>query len=154
VSEPNPRDQPRRLGPLGKGLIGVGVVLAVGLVAVTVLVVPGQIERRRTERLLLELVRLGGGAATWGPHSGRTQLVFKGDEGSIALTNVGEFGPEHTWGEGWPVDPWARPIRYCAPGPVHKHGWDLWSCGPNGIDENGQGDDILIGEDVADVTTR
>ncbi len=49
------------------------------------------------------------------------------------------------------ADAWGNPVLYRFPGPVHRHGWDLWSVGPNGVDENGSGDDILIGEDVADV---
>ena len=32
-------------------------------------------------------------------------------------------------------DPWGNPIRYSRPGPVHRDGGDLWSCGPNGIDQ-------------------
>ncbi len=43
------------------------------------------------------------------------------------------------------VDDWGKPIRLRVPGPVHNYGWDAWSCGPNGIDEQGQGDDILVG---------
>jgi hypothetical protein len=51
------------------------------------------------------------------------------------------------------TDQWGHPIRLRVPGHVHAQGWDVWSCGPNGIDEQGQGDDILIGEDVAPVGT-
>jgi hypothetical protein len=47
------------------------------------------------------------------------------------------------------LDGWGRPLLYRSPGPVHPHGWDLWSVGPNGIDEQGGGDDILVGENVA-----
>ena len=50
-------------------------------------------------------------------------------------------------------DAWGNLIRYRCPGPVHKRGWDLWSVGPNGVDEQGQGDDILVGEDVASLST-
>jgi hypothetical protein len=46
------------------------------------------------------------------------------------------------------------PIHFRVPGSFHGRGWDAWSVGPNGIDEQGAGDDILIGEDVADVTSR
>jgi|SRR5579883_610164 len=46
-------------------------------------------------------------------------------------------------------DSWGNPIRLESPGPVHRKGWDVWSCGPNGVDERGGGDDILIGEDMA-----
>jgi hypothetical protein len=52
------------------------------------------------------------------------------------------------------VDGWNRALIFRFPGPVHRHGWDLYSVGPNGIDEQGGGDDILIGEDVAAVTSR
>ncbi len=48
-------------------------------------------------------------------------------------------------------DAWDRPIFYCCPGPVHKNGWDLISCGPNGVYDNGQGDDIVVGEDTSEV---
>jgi hypothetical protein len=52
-------------------------------------------------------------------------------------------------------DAWGQPIRFRQPGPVHTHGWDVWSVGPNGIDEEGEGDDLLIGEDdVATVSSR
>ena len=50
-----------------------------------------------------------------------------------------------------PRDGWGRPIRLLFPGP--KHTWDLWSFGPNGIDESGDGDDVLVGEDVAGATS-
>jgi type II secretory pathway pseudopilin PulG len=49
------------------------------------------------------------------------------------------------------LDAWGNPIRYRSPGPIHRHGWDLYSVGPNGIDERGQGDDIIVGEDVAEI---
>ncbi|HZU96630.1 MAG TPA: type II secretion system protein GspG [Planctomycetota bacterium] len=54
---------------------------------------------------------------------------------------------------GFVVDGWSRPFVYRCPGPIHRHGWDLYSVGPNGIDESGGGDDILVGEDVAGVGT-
>jgi hypothetical protein len=47
-----------------------------------------------------------------------------------------------------PLDAWGFPLRLMAPGPIHKHGWDLWSVGPNGIDERGDGDDLVVGEDI------
>ncbi len=51
------------------------------------------------------------------------------------------------------LDGWGHAIRIRCPGPVHTHGWDAWSSGPNGLDESGQGDDILVGEDVACIGT-
>jgi hypothetical protein len=47
-----------------------------------------------------------------------------------------------------PRDAWGNPIRYVCPGPIHKNGFDLISAGPDGIFENGQGDDIVVGEDL------
>ncbi len=52
------------------------------------------------------------------------------------------------WGGDRKVDAWGSPIFYRCPGPVHNNGWDLISCGPNGIYEEGRGDDIVVGEDV------
>jgi hypothetical protein len=51
-------------------------------------------------------------------------------------------------------DAWGNRILYREPGHIHTRGWDLYSVGPNGIDEFGWGDDILEGEDVADVMSR
>jgi hypothetical protein len=44
------------------------------------------------------------------------------------------------------LDGWGRPFIFRCPGPVHPRGWDLYSMGPNGIDELGCGDDIVSGE--------
>ena len=41
-------------------------------------------------------------------------------------------------------DPWGKPYEYRAPGEFHEEGYDLWSCGPDGIDDEGKegSDDI------------
>jgi hypothetical protein len=67
--------------------------------------------------------------------------------GSVAGNHVSRFDyfPD--------VDMWGRAIRYRCPGVVHTHGWDLYSVGPNGIDEGGEGDDIVVGEDIAPSTS-
>jgi hypothetical protein len=44
-------------------------------------------------------------------------------------------------------DPWGHPIVYRRPGPLHPRGWDIYSFGPDGEDDGGRGDDIVIGED-------
>jgi hypothetical protein len=49
------------------------------------------------------------------------------------------------------LDAWGRKLVYRCPGPVHHQGWDLYSCGPDGIDDHGEGDDILVGADVASI---
>ena len=49
------------------------------------------------------------------------------------------------------IDAWGHMLVYRCPGPIHAQGWDLYSVGPNGVDEHGEGDDILVGEDVASI---
>ncbi len=51
------------------------------------------------------------------------------------------------------VDGWGKPILWRAPGPLHPNGLDVWSCGPDETDENGRGDDIIVGENIASVGT-
>ncbi|MCL2645878.1 MAG: type II secretion system major pseudopilin GspG [Phycisphaerales bacterium] len=41
-----------------------------------------------------------------------------------------------------PTDGWGHPFFYKVPGNVNTDRYDIWSAGPNGIDENGSGDDI------------
>ncbi|MFQ5463224.1 MAG: type II secretion system major pseudopilin GspG [Phycisphaerae bacterium] len=42
------------------------------------------------------------------------------------------------------ADPWNNPYEYKSPGDVHEDGYDLWSRGPDGIDDEGKegSDDI------------
>ena len=41
-------------------------------------------------------------------------------------------------------DPWGNPFEYRSPGNVHEDEYDLWSCGPDGIDDGGkEGSDDL-----------
>lgn len=49
------------------------------------------------------------------------------------------------------LDVWGQPIHYRCPSPLHPQGWDLYSIGPNGIDEGGYGDDIVVVGDLAPV---
>src|SRR5579871_3494387 len=67
---------------------------------------------------------------------------LKGEDQARVLA---EWGGRHS---GTPRDVWDHPIYYRCPGPVHKDGFDFISCGPNGIYEEGQGDDIVVGEDL------
>jgi hypothetical protein len=155
----------RRLGPLGKVMLGIGVVLAVGLVAGSAVVVVLQRKRERKDRALTAeaLHRVSDYI------SGLAEQHKAGDDWRRPLffgrhtDDLGTATSDHAWAvtpedfEKQPdartevvLDAWGRPIRTQIPGPVHRHGWDIWSCGPNGIDEQGGGDDILVGEDVAD----
>ncbi|MEZ0228461.1 MAG: type II secretion system protein GspG [Planctomycetota bacterium] len=47
-----------------------------------------------------------------------------------------------------PLDAWGRSFRVRVPGPIHRSGWDLYSLGANGMDEQGDGDDLIVGETV------
>ena len=42
------------------------------------------------------------------------------------------------------VDPWSQPFEYKSPGEFHEDGYDLWSRGPDGVDDGGKegSDDI------------
>lgn len=46
-------------------------------------------------------------------------------------------------------DAWGRPIVYRSPGVVHRSGWDVYSFGPDGADDSGEGDDIVVGREEA-----
>jgi hypothetical protein len=93
---------------------------------------------RKTRDLILiaeesgaDLPRADGSGADW--------------TGQAALRTVMKLGDLN--------DGWGNPLRYRCPGPVHKQGWDLYSCGPNGKDDHGTFDDIGVGGDVARVTS-
>ena len=51
------------------------------------------------------------------------------------------------------ADGWGRPIRLRMPGLVRTRSFDLYSIGPDGIDEHGAGDDILAEVSGVRVTT-
>ncbi len=46
-------------------------------------------------------------------------------------------------------DAWGRPIHYRCPGVVHRGGWDFYSFGPDGVDDEGSGDDVVVGAEGA-----
>jgi hypothetical protein len=46
-------------------------------------------------------------------------------------------------------DAWGRPIVYRCPGVVHKEGFDFYSFGPDGRDDEGRGDDLVEGMDLS-----
>jgi hypothetical protein len=45
--------------------------------------------------------------------------------------------------DGRVIDTWKHPLIYVAPGKIHPGGVDLYSCGPDGKDDGGGGDDIV-----------
>jgi hypothetical protein len=131
--------EPRRLGACGKGLLAVAVLLSIGLVT---LVTRTWLSRRASERtrVLLDQMR---------PHVARAiaapDFTPHPPERADRVT-LSPFASVHSIHDGW-----GNRVIVRIPGSVHTHGWDLYSSGPNEIDEPGGRDDILVGEDVADV---
>lgn len=68
------------------------------------------------------------------------------EQGLMALRQAPTGLPSGAWRGPYskddPVDPWGNPYRYRYPGTHNIGGYDIWSVGPNGVDENGEGDDI------------
>jgi hypothetical protein len=149
----------RRLGARRKGMLALGVACAVGLA--TVSVVLGVRRQRISEtrenveylaaKLRARLHPRGQGTTVPPPCDGKGwdeigQAIARGEkdpgyQGDVTISFSYQF------------DAWDRWIVYRSPGPVHTHGWDFYSFGPNGIDEHGGGDDIVVGEDVAEVAS-
>jgi hypothetical protein len=125
-----------------------------------------QEERRRTTigvlRVVSEHLPKGSPGAMNGKVS-HIRIVGGGDQLGFEAFSTGSLGAISSWkviplwgtsayvGNGAVCDWWGQPIYYRCPGPVHMGGWDLISCGPNGIYEGGGGDDIVVGEDFPDV---
>jgi hypothetical protein len=53
---------------------------------------------------------------------------------------------EDDWKEGRPVDAWGQVLKYRFPSRRPEQFFELYSVGPNGIDEAGDGDDIRAGQ--------
>jgi hypothetical protein len=152
----------RPVGTPGKTLIGFGALLAAGLiVAVIVACAAARAEGVRVRRTAELLKRLAPFIRD------RRCVVMPNDHSFTVVPRAGSGAPEdwarveRDWEESYPSfiahnlqDAWHRPLIYRRPGPVHKRGWDLWSCGPNGMDEQGSGDDLLVGEDLAPIASR
>jgi general secretion pathway protein G len=78
--------------------------------------------------------------------------LFEMDVGRYPSTEEGLSGlrtnPSST--PGWkgpylkkePKDPWGRPYIFKSPG-SHNNDYDLYSMGPNGVDDSGSSDDIV-----------
>jgi hypothetical protein len=156
-----------------KVVLGVGVLLVLGLSAsITTVQLRRRARVRRTQRLLLMLNRIlhrdvtGGGyrPPRTDRNDGSTGLqafneyfgLYADDETVETALEHAEHrrGPDHLLTSSWTYpakDSWGHVIQYRCPGPVHSHGWDFYSLGRNGEDELGQGDDIVVGEDIANI---
>jgi hypothetical protein len=141
-------------------LLGLGLLLAIGLIAVSFVSEHRRELRVRSAAILdaaSKIVRArgvpraddasGGQSELTGRRQMRVQLLGLWEE--LERRHSLDDGTIAAWKRGDPLlDAWGRALMYRCPGPVHAHGWDLWSCGPNRIDEHGGGDDILVGEDL------
>jgi glutaredoxin len=149
-----------------KVFIGVGVAFVIALGVATA---AGLVHRRRvtrTEELLRVYVRVitpfRGADSTeadtfWIIDSELRLLADAPDPGvSDFPKKVWASAPAYIEDSKRPFvvqDAWGNPVIFRQPGPVHRRGFDLYSVGPNGIDEHGGGDDIVVGEDVAPVAS-
>jgi len=148
-------DEQRPLSTRTKLLIWVlALLLLACLAAVTFIELDRRAKRRRTlatlNSLLLECRRIAADWAErgWLEAPERKPLVFvireNGfDYGGTKLTL--QLPPVAS---GFVADAWGRAILVRIPGVQHSYGFDLYGTGPNGIDERGDGDDIILGEDI------
>jgi hypothetical protein len=144
-------------------LLGATLALSLGPVLVSW-------RRRTTTRATLENVRRGRFIVPVNYPDGVSSSLYvkefseairRGDEIRSCASCV--YDMDHLVSAGAPNvfqheevrDGWGNRLVFRYPGPVHKDGWDLYSVGPNGVDDRGDRDDILVGEDVApEVTGR
>ena len=139
----DPDEATPEVGRPGSFIAGcaIGLAVLVGVGALVALRAAGkERERRReTDRRLEEIaVRVRGRPA---PRADGSGADWTG-QGALGLAAPA-------------VDGWGNPLRYRAPGPVHRAGWDLWSCGPNGKDDEGTWDDVLVsGDGIASPASR
>ncbi|HLK16971.1 MAG TPA: type II secretion system protein GspG [Fimbriimonadaceae bacterium] len=166
---------PRELGRLGKLLLAITVVLtaAFGVCAgIAIRAKTTEDEKRKQTKLLmtrfLEEVRHRPGNSVFSPPprpladsdpTGQKAIAacfndFAHRNSYMPTTDV-DARSEDLWKafqgalrQGNARDGWGHPYLYRSPGVLHKEGWDLISCGPNGIDEEGKGDDLIVGEDT------
>jgi len=143
--------EPRKLGLVGKAIVGLMVVVTAGLVTGTVVVIRARRieeesrfeETKRvwlTEHYLYDARKELREMDDIRPCSHYRWIGWGiGSPGRLSFTSAEDLAL---------CDAWAQPIRFCCPGPIHKNGFDLISAGPNGVFEDGQGDDIVVGGDL------
>jgi Type II secretion system (T2SS), protein G len=71
----------------------------------------------------------------------QSRLPPTGQEG---LRVIGDLIPNHSAIGLLLQDPWGHPLVYRIPSDHNGCRFDLYSVGPNGIDDHGQGDDIVL----------
>jgi len=85
----------------------------------------------------------------------RPLALPRGDIRDLCEWAEGQIGIQHSWRaltssleREQVVDPWGRPLVYRCPASAKERLFDLYSTGPNGVDEMGDGDDITCGPDA------
>ncbi len=144
--------EPRKLGFIGKAIVATAVVLTAVFGVVAAVAIRGKrIENGRRETTNREFSAICLWMRVLGtPRSDESHSMFS--RISVYLGPPANTSERYAWAH--PLaskvvcDGWGHPIYYRCPGPVHKNGWDLISCGPNGVYEEGGGDDIVVGEDL------
>jgi len=140
-----------------KGLMGVLVILASLLIVGSIKILMDRQRVETTRQRLSDLVQLfhkhpityRAGESSPGDPTRLVELQgLIGTMNARLLFKGSEF--EHAESGTYAMDAWDHNIYYRCPGPIHIHGYDLISCGPNGVYENGQGDDIVVGENLPD----
>jgi type II secretory pathway pseudopilin PulG len=76
---------------------------------------------------------------TFVPNNSDTKPVTN----AVRVENRGPV-PPYTNGVQSIVDAWGRKLRYVSSGTDGYQSYRLWSCGPNGADNNGGGDDLGV----------
>jgi type II secretory pathway pseudopilin PulG len=75
-----------------------------------------------------------------------TVYIITNNKPPAALDELTKPAPDYpkgyTQGQPLPTDPWGHAYAYSTDG---KDNYKLWSFGPNGVDDNGVGDDIVAG---------
>jgi hypothetical protein len=124
--------------------VTLGTLVAVGLVVVTAAVVLDRRAKRRATTLQLnrvanEILYITGRA---GDRRGVTDVEF-----ALEILTTPWKGGAHTIAGAGCQDAWGHPLRFEW---RRSHAdrkcfcFAIWSCGPDGIDQRGEGDDILV----------
>lgn len=147
------------LSAKAKAFLVLGLLLVAALVPVSVVAALDRQRRSATDRALESVREVARGLVTVSWHGwygadrpgGAYYALRSADKDdrvhAIATPPSAADEPARILCDGW-----GTPVRVQIKGPVHKDGYDVWSCGPNKLDEQGLGDDVLIGESKAELS--
>lgn len=131
-----------------RGFTVMEIIIVIGLLAVLVGVLIGNLQGSsqagRVETVKLYFNTADAALAAYQLNVGRFPTT---EQGLMALRQAPAGLPAGAWRGPYlksdPVDPWGNAFRYRYPGTHNTGAYDIWSVGPNGIDESGEGDDIV-----------